>query len=346
MADPQAAVQDPAQAARLAVAEIYHAYFPGIILSTLNRAGRERAVRLTYEVFNQQRAEKFVPGLRKLGLDHLPPAVAAAQYHYLSNHIGGVKVQFMPSSDRKAWIRYTAPRWIWAGTALCAIPTEVSEAMLRGWHARNGLALGNPRLGFVCTKQTVDGDDALEGYYYEYDEPLEPAERLRFDRTVDAPDFDPDLAPALPTATWPALRLAKAHRSYAMTYPQTALSVAADLWGPQDAAALLGLCAKQVGMQVYEEVCGILGIAPDGTAGQFAQILGRILEGHDDDQSVSGDEVHQRSWRFGDGVTHRETAALVWPRLFEGMLAAHDHRLRLDVTTVEGGFRWHVQNAR
>jgi len=28
--------------------------------------------------------------LEKLGLSHLPPAVAAAQYHYLSNWIGGV----------------------------------------------------------------------------------------------------------------------------------------------------------------------------------------------------------------------------------------------------------------
>ena len=30
-------------------------------------------------------------------------------------------------------------------------------------------SLGNPKLGFVCTKQSVDGQDGLEGYYYEYD---------------------------------------------------------------------------------------------------------------------------------------------------------------------------------
>ena len=55
------------------------------------------------------------PGSKKLGLDHLPPAVAAAQYHYLSNWIGGVHVEYMYETDRKAWIRYPPPRWIWRG---------------------------------------------------------------------------------------------------------------------------------------------------------------------------------------------------------------------------------------
>mgnify|MGYP000265235172 CR=1 FL=1 len=68
----------------------------------------------------------------------------------------------MPQSDRMAWIRYGTPRWAWEGTALCGIPPEVSVAMLRGWHARNGVSLGNPRLGFVCTKQAVDGDSAAQ----------------------------------------------------------------------------------------------------------------------------------------------------------------------------------------
>ncbi|WP_208379094.1 hypothetical protein [Cumulibacter soli] len=327
---------------RRAVAEIYHAFFTGIILSTVTRAGRDRATRLTYEVFNRQRAEKFVPGLAKLGIDHLPPAVAAASYHYLSNHIGGVKVKFMPESDRKAWIRYDVPRWAWAGTALCAIPSEVSEAMLRGWHARNGLALGNPRLGFVCTKQAADGDDALEGYYFEYDEALEPTERLRFSRTEDAPDFDPELAPKLPTTDWPEQRLAKAHRSYAMTYPQTALSVAANLWGIEDSSALLGLSAKQVGMQIYDDICAILQVTPDGTAENYIAILKQILDGHDDEYTSDGNSLTQQTWRFGAGVTNQEIARRVWPRLFEGMLAAHNHRLALEVTPSASGFNWRV----
>ena len=143
-----------------------------------------------FRVFRRQQQERFLPGLEKLGLSHLPPAVAAAQYHYLSNWIGGVCVEYMYESDRKAWIRYPPPRWIWRGTAICGVPGEVSRAMLRGWHANNGVSLGNPNLGFVCTKQSVDGQDGLEGYYCEYDHPLEIDQRLVFARHLEAPLFD------------------------------------------------------------------------------------------------------------------------------------------------------------
>ena len=125
-----------------AVSTLYNAFFTGLVLSASMRTGAARAAELVYRIFDRQRERRFLPGLAKLGIDKLPHAVAAAQYHYLSNNIGGVAVQYMPESDRKAWIRYVPPRWAWAGTALCGVPPEVSTAMLRGWHARNGLALG------------------------------------------------------------------------------------------------------------------------------------------------------------------------------------------------------------
>ncbi|MFX4466485.1 hypothetical protein ABTA69_20735, partial [Acinetobacter baumannii] len=80
----------------------------------------------------------------------------------------------------------------------CGVPGEVSRAMLRGWHANNGVVLGNPKLGFVCTKQSVDGQDGLEGYYYEYDDAPELDRRLVFARHLEAPLFDPAQAPELP----------------------------------------------------------------------------------------------------------------------------------------------------
>ena len=58
-------------------------------------------------------------------------------------------------------MRYVPPRWIYEGTAICGVPSEVSRAMLRAWHAHNGVSLGSPRLGFVCTKQTTDGQPGL-----------------------------------------------------------------------------------------------------------------------------------------------------------------------------------------
>src|SRR5690349_3315735 len=186
-----------------AIATLYHAVFAGLILSVTARRGAPAAAEFVFRIFRHQQLERFLPGLDKLGLRDLPPAVAAAQYHYLSNWIGGVPVEYMYESDRKAWIRYPPPRWIWRGAIIAGIPGEVSRAMLRGWHGNNGVVLGNLKLGFVCTKQTVDGQDGLEGYYYEYDHDLDVDQRLVFARHLEAPRFDPNKAPALPVSSCP-----------------------------------------------------------------------------------------------------------------------------------------------
>jgi hypothetical protein len=152
-----------------AVAKLYNALMTGLVLTLVTRKGSDAARQFMFGHFRRQHLEKFLPGLKKLGLGGLPDAVACAQYHYFSNALGGVKTEYALESDRKAWVRYPPPRWIWQGAAICAIPHEVNEAMLHGWHGHNGVSLGNPRLGFVCTGQTVEGDAGLEGYYFEYD---------------------------------------------------------------------------------------------------------------------------------------------------------------------------------
>ena len=116
----------------------------------------------------------------KLGVKGLPDAVASAQYHYLSNSIGGVRVEFMPESDTKAWVRFVHPRWIYEGAAICGMPIDVSRGMLRGWYAQNGVSLKNPRLGYVCVSEDLTGQFGLCGYFQEYDRDLVPEERLRF----------------------------------------------------------------------------------------------------------------------------------------------------------------------
>ena len=82
------------------VAELYHAYFTGLTLTVVTRRGTREAAEFMFRVFRRQQQERFLPGLKKLGIDHLPPAVAAAQYHYFSNWIGGVHVEYMYESDR------------------------------------------------------------------------------------------------------------------------------------------------------------------------------------------------------------------------------------------------------
>jgi hypothetical protein len=283
------------------VADLYHAYFTGLILTVVTRRGTADAAEFVFRVFRRQQQERFLPGLTKLGLDHLPPAVAAAQYHYLSNWIGGVHVEYMYESDRKAWIRYPPPRWIWKGTAICGVPGEVSRAMLRGWHANNGVALNHLKLGFVCTKQSVDGQDGLEGYYYDYDHPLEHDQRLVFARHLEAPEFDPAAAPALPVASWPKPRLEKAHRNYAMEYVRTAAPVMVQLFGPEDAGYLLHLTGKLIGMQHFDEIAQALSHSRGG-AKPFAAFLRALLEAQDDPVDVTGSggltEIRQRSWKL------------------------------------------------
>jgi len=112
-------------------------------------------------------------------VEGMPNAVACAAYHYLSNSVGGVTVEFMRESDRKAWVNFVPPRWIYPGASICGVPSEVSRAFLRGWYAQNGVSLGNPRLGFVCTAQTTDGQHGLSGYFLEHDLDLSPEERVR-----------------------------------------------------------------------------------------------------------------------------------------------------------------------
>ncbi len=267
-----------------AVEVLHHGFLTGLILTTVSRRSDADAAELVFRTFRRQHLEKFLPGLAKLGLSVLPHAVACAQYHYLSNHLGGVRVEYMYESDRKAWVRYVPPRWIYEGAAICGVPGEVSRAMLRGWHAHNGVSLGNPRLGFVCTKQTTDGQPGLEGYYLEYDRDLAPDERLRFAPGEDGPDFDPGRAPRVEGADWPAERFRKIVRNYAMDYVRTTLPVLAETFGEAEARHLGGVTGRLIGMQYYFETAELLGIKDNGPEA-FAEYLVRMGQAQDDRMS-------------------------------------------------------------
>lgn len=331
------------------VADLYHAFFTGLILAVVTRRGTSDAAEFVFRVFRRQQQERFLPGLEKLGLSHLPPAVAAAQYHYLSNWIGGVHVEYMYENDRKAWIRYPPPRWIWRGTAICGVPGEVSRAMLRGWHANNGVSLDNPNLGFVCTKQSVDGQDGLEGYYCEYDHALEIDARLVFARHLEAPLFDPATAPALPVASWPKPRLEKAYRNYAMEYVRTSAPVMVQLFGPEDARYLLHLTGKLIGMQYFDEIARGLS-AGRGRAKDFAVFLVALLEAQDDvaelREAGAAFEIRQSTWKLmADAVDYHPACAAVLEGLFEGLAAGSGRHIAVRMTSSDGGkppFVWSI----
>jgi hypothetical protein len=330
-----------------AVSKFYNALMTGLVLTLVTRAGEEAARRFVFGHFRRQHLEKFLPGLKKLGLDRLPDAVACAQYHYLSNALGGVKTEYVAESDRKAWVRYPPPRWIWQGTAICAVPKSVNEAMLYGWHGHNGVSLGNPRLGFVCTGETVEGDPGLEGYYFEYDRELAPEERVRFAPEERAPRYDRAHAPKLDSERWPAERLRKVERSYAMEYVRSMLPTMLELFGADATRTLLGRAARLIGLQFYEEIADILGAAGQG-AGDFARWLAALAAAQGEQAEVRKDGdaaiVVQHGWRLMDGIALVDRAGFeAWNALWEGALAAHNRDLRLVTTRQNGDVLWRIE---
>ncbi len=329
------------------VAELHHRMTTGLILSLMTRKGEEVAADIVYRLFRRQHSETFLPGLKKLGLTGLPDAVASAQYHYLSNAIGTVKVEYMPESDRKAWIRYPPPRWIFDGTAICGVTNAVTTAMMRGWHAHNGDALGNPKLGFVCTGMTTNGDPGLEGYFYEYSGPLAPEDKLRFEPDEQAPPFVPDTAPTVDSAAWPALRLAKAERNYALYYVRSMLAVLLDVFDTRDAADLVHLTARLVGMQFYDATREMLGLTEPSPNG-FADYLHRVSRAMGNGPSLRTEAgtivITNEDWRLME--PEQPDLLRAWNGIWEGACAVHDRDLTLDIEIGSGadssGWRWRL----
>jgi hypothetical protein len=232
---------------------------------------------------------------------------------------------------------------------------EVSRAMLRGWHANNGVALKNLKLGFVCTKQTVDVQDGLEGYYYEYDRELAIDERLVFARHLEAPPFDPARAPALPVDAWPRPRLEKAYRNYAMEYVRSAAPVMVQLFGPEDAGHLLHRTARLIGMQFFPEVAAALAgakVQPLEPV-NFAAFLSAVLAAQDDASQASEQggafAVTQQGWRLmGDVTDYHPACAQVLVGLVEGLASGCGRNISLSATvppdgSASGPFVWTVR---
>ena len=330
-----------------AAENIHHRYLTGLILRTVITRGAADAAQLVFRLFRKQEEEKFLPGIEKLGLSGLPDAVKCAQYHYLSNWLGDVNVEYMYESDTKAWVRYPPPRWIWDGTAVCGIPTEVSRAMMYAWHSNNGVLLNNPRLGYVCTKQTVDGQPGLEGYFIEYDREIEPNERLRFAPGEEAPDFDPAKAPSLNRDEWPEERERKALRNYAMEYVRNILPEIVRLFGPEEGRNLARTTGKLIGMQYYEETAALLNVT-DGSAKSFGKFMVRMGQGQGDDtasETIDGETiVRQSTWRLMRGLEGLHPAVFdAWNGLWEGALASHNRRLNMDVVFGDDVIKWTIR---
>jgi hypothetical protein len=330
-----------------AQAHLHHAYFLGLQLTASMLKGPELVGDWMFRLFRRQHLDKFLSSFEKLGLSGLPHAVACARYHVLSNNMGGVGVEYMAESDRKAWVRFRYPRWMYHGPTLCGVPVEVSRGFLRGWYAHNGVSLGNSRLGFVCVSEDMTGEFGLCGYFYEYDHDLAPDERLSFARDELPPPFDPSQQPQPPADQWDELRLEKANRNYALEYVRNGLCELAGVVGGDEARALGGRAARLIGLQYFAETAGMVG-ATDGDLHNAGRYLARMFAGMGDSVVVESDGpdivLRHQGLRVLRGLEGDERALVLgcWTELWRGTMSAQRRLKSLGCTETGAELVWRI----
>lgn len=328
-------------AAAQAQADLHHQYLLGLELMVATNEGAEVVGDWMYRLFRRQHEDKFLSSFAKLGLDSLPDAVACAKYHVLSNSIGGVAVEYMYESDRKAWVRFRYPRWMYDGPTICGVPVEASRGFLRGWYAQNGVSLNNPRLGFVCVSEDMTGQFGLCGYFKEYDHDLSEDERLQFAPNERPSAFDRADQPVTPEGEWNEERLAKANRNYAVEYVRNGVRELVNVLGADRALHLCGRAARLTGLQHYPRMAEAVG-AVDGGPTEAAAFLANMFAGMGDscETNSSTDEsitLHHTGLRVVRDLSPEEREVLLdcWVELWRG--AVHSHRQFMEVNVRNRG---------
>ncbi|MBR9841350.1 MAG: hypothetical protein GYB50_26300 [Rhodobacteraceae bacterium] len=242
----------------------------GITAMCYREKGEASLVEIWRRLLSSEQKERFVEALDKLQIRDNPPAVTAAYYHYFSNSIGGLNMQVIVESDRKAWIRYMAPWGSYPGIAALAVPPAVRRTILSTWHPRNGELLNCPRLGWVATKFVADGHPYDEGYFYEYDHDLRPEERFRVEHVSQSPEFIPEDAPKLDPEVWPEERVLKGGYNYSVDYVRHVIAILYEILGVFEANQVIQMAMRLLGAQFTADLAqktGFTGNAPADVAG-------------------------------------------------------------------------------
>ena len=332
-----------------AQADIHHQYLLGLQLMVAVREGPDVIGEWMFRLFRRQHEEKFLSSFEKLGLTGLPDAVACARYHVLSNGMGGVPVEYMEENDRKAWVRFRYPRWMYDGPTLCGVPVEASRGFLKGWYAQNGVSLKNPKLGFVCVSEDMTGQFGLCGYFKEYDHDLTDDERLQFAPDEILPPFDADAQPEPPADQWNDVRLAKAARNYAIEFIRNGVRELVGVIGRERALDIGKTAARLTGLQNNRKLTELIGTA-DGGPGEAAHLLAALFKGMGDDVVVDesgnglGFIVRQNGLRVVRGMTLEESDDLLacWIALWHGVVDGHRMFMDVTVTRTANGLDWTI----
>ena len=252
--------------------------FSGLGAMTYREKGEAALGRLWVLLLGQHQKGFYRQGLKKLGIgDDEPPAIAAAKYHYFTNQIGGLKMEYVEDSPKKVWIRYTAPMWTYAGVTMLALPGALRRTIFTGWHPHNGRMIGCRRLGWVSTKFIMEGEPYDEGYFIEYDHDLEPGEEMRYEVALRTPEFDPDSAPKLDRRLWPDARMFKARRNWSREYVRTTVDCLHQMFGEQVTQFILRQTMRCLAIQYTHELMLDMGVAGKD-ARSVSHMFARLLE--------------------------------------------------------------------
>jgi hypothetical protein len=210
----------------------------------IERHGLQKAVEIETFFLKKHQDTHFIDGATKLGIIDHPHHVLCAEYHCLSNLLGGLDMGFRgDAGDGRAWVFYFTPQAsaggpLLPGPAATALPFEMMKPFF-SWHARNGDLLGNARLYFTLTDHVMAGGPYDAGYFAEADRPLKPEQRLRIE--LGATDVVPGPPPNLAYATWPQARRDAALRKYCGEYCLGGLAQVALTFGMEETAAIAEL---------------------------------------------------------------------------------------------------------
>ncbi len=235
--------------------------FAGLSAITNREKGEQALKDLWAETLRSHQDVKYLEGLRKLGIrDDEPPAVKACKYHYFTNLIGGLRMEYIEESPKNVWIRYLAPMWTYSGLAMLAMPSHARRNNGRSWHARNGELMGSDRLQYVKTKTITEGEPYDEGYFIEQDQPVPPEEAFVLRAEARSPQFDPFKAPKLDPVLWPEERQLKARVKFSGGYLSGSMHVLLDKFGVDTAANLVGMTMRSLAIQYIHELKADLAI--------------------------------------------------------------------------------------
>ncbi|MDR8394714.1 hypothetical protein NE850_00030 [Paraburkholderia sp. USG1] len=283
-----------------------------VVFACLREHGQDRIVELERRSINHHQAKHFLEGMRKLGLDNEPnDVIRCAKYHYFSNSLGGLPMDYVEESPERVWIRYLAPYWmgdspVQPSSGPAVLGAEFGRAPYLGWHANNGAYLGNDRLVFVQTQSLLDGDPWDAGYFTLHDRPLEPGHGYLRRIGEWGPRFEPARAPALPQADWPPERRLRALRNFAIDFTASRCSTLAEILGPENAARVIEHAFTVFLAQGWEALPRSVGIQKIESAIDAARYFAAVAEitGDAVDIDLTGDVpvIHQRTMRFWKGV--------------------------------------------